>query len=53
MLFVNVFFEPFFGTEAPVTVITFMPVGVLLVLQAKSAVMARPSSVAPAAFDLV
>lgn len=53
MLFVNVFFEPFFGAESPSTVLAFVPVGFLLVLQAEPAVMARPSSVAPAAFDLV
>lgn len=53
MLFVNVFSKPCFRTEYPSAVFTSIPVFVLFVLQAKLAVMARPSSVAPAAFDLV
>ena len=53
MLFVHVFLEPVFGAEDGVALFTFIPMLFLLVLQAKLAVMGRPSSEAPAAFNLV
>lgn len=53
MLFVNVFLESIFGAENQVTVLAFRPVILLLVFQAKLAVVSRPASEAPAAFNLV
>lgn len=53
MLFVNVFLEPIFGAEYPVTVLALIPVIFLLVFQAKLALVGRPSSEAPAAFNLI
>ena len=53
MLFVNVFLEPIFGAENRVAVLALISVILLLVFQAKLALVGGPSSVAPAAFNLV
>lgn len=47
------FLEPLFAAEDPSAVFTSIPVLFLLVRQAELSVMGRPSSVAPAAFNLV
>lgn len=53
MLFINVFLASFLSSEDAGTVVTAIPMVVLLVLQAKLAVMGWPSSIAPATFNLV
>lgn len=53
MLFVDMFSEPLFAAENPNAVFTPIPVLFLLVRQAELSVVGRPSSVAPAAFNLV
>ena len=53
MFFVNMFLEPSFSAKAPGAISTFVPMLFLLVRQAELSVVGWPSSVAPAAFDLV
>lgn len=53
MLFANMLLKPLFAAEDPSAVFTSIPMLFLLVRQAELSVVGRPSSEAPAAFNLV